>query len=225
MRKRRKWQVDLLARGFRLGPFAYSEEIEKRLEQEVPLSQFATKMKDQLDPVGIELPIRALEWLYMIGLQARTERELVEFAKTIVHKKEWKTKTKKLERLVDLLREFPEFDLETILRDALGSKKRPKLRPIFGRLERELRELLRICTSWRDYANWGSLGPEYKSRLTFIDRQLRNGHSDILRNKQDRVQAIATTLRAIGLKEDAEEDNISRMLSRSRRKKRRTTQG
>jgi hypothetical protein len=207
---RQKWSNE----GFGLGPHAYGDQVEQHLRGEIPFDTFARKMNVDLTALELSLPRTTVEWLYTIGLQARTEREVTQFAKRIVQKREWKTKSQKLTNLGILLHTLPDYDLEAGLRNSLGNKDRPKLTVVAAQLERILRKLLRVYASWREFATWGTLRPDYKSRIVFVERYLKKHHSNVLKTQQQRVVVILNMLDAIGLNRNADERSISRMLSR-----------
>jgi hypothetical protein len=216
---RKDWREEVLARGFGLGPLVYGRGVEEGLRREIPLNRFVAEVKEQLPPLDNPLKETTLEWLYTIGLQIRVEMQVVRQARKIVQKRVWNTSIARLQKLLTLLRSYPGHDLEIALRNALGNKKRLRLKTKAASLKRDLTELLRVCSLWRQYADWGTLRTEYKNRLAFTERLLKRRHSHILKNKDDRIAVIGIVLRAVGL--EADEENISRMLRPSRLQRRR----
>jgi hypothetical protein len=222
MARRRDWRENLLAEGFGLGPLAYARDVEEGLRREIPLNRFVAEVKEQSPRFDKLLKETTLEWLYTIALQIRVEEQVVQRAKKVHQKRIWKARIAKLEGLLTLLRSYPRYDLEITLRNALGNKEHLRLKTKAASLKRDLAELLWVCGSWRRYADWGTLRPDYKSRLAVTERLLMRRFSHILKNKNDRITVIATVLRVVGLK--ADEDNISRMLRPSRLKHQRKTE-
>jgi hypothetical protein len=213
MRRPHRWQNDLFSEGFSVGPLAFSNAIEGRLRKKVPFTHFLKRMNEEMVPLNPPLPPRTMAWLYEAGLHARVEQDTVSYAlrllpKGLRNKKQQSVGTYELLTLLHKIRNAPYI------------KKQAAVKTKADRLAKDLAKLICLYRSWRQYADWGSFRPDYKSRLTLIERILNKKHSDILKLKYQRIGVIRAMLIAIGLKIDIDDDAIARMLRPSRVSKR-----
>lgn len=216
MTKDKDWRSQFLGEGFGLRPLAYAESLERDLEKEIPFGDFSEEVTDQFPLLDGRLTTPTLTWLYETGLKIRVEAELVRFANRVVRKKQWASETNRINKLLKQLHQFPPYAFEETLGQALGKKDDCKLRRTTVTFERQLRDLLRTRTLWRQYADWGTVRPEFKSRVAMVEKHLRKRHGAFLRTKEMRVAVITAVLNGVGLKRS--EDAIARMLRPSRLK-------
>ena len=237
---REKLRTRALSEGFGLSVQAQIIKVGERLEREIAFEKFQKNVTDQLKgsskgkvdsnqlgdfPIGKTssegpLQTKTLWWLYEVCLPIRIDREIHRMAGEIVKGRAWNRKVKRLEKLLSALRQYPEYELEPTLRKCLGDTNHPRVNRTVRVLVRQLEVLLRTCRDWKEEAGAGTLHPVYKRHLASLERRLAQRHGGIFSTKLQRLEVLQFALQAIGVQE-ADAENIRRMLSPDRFKPRR----
>jgi hypothetical protein len=206
-----------LTQAFGLGPIAYEQQIERQLRREIKFKEFSKLLHEHLDLVGLDrlLPSRIVTWLYDFALRARVEKETVDLA--VKWTKEWRNSETKNDKLIDLLKTYPSFDPERILRSAVGSRKGSRTRERVSQLLENLSDLRYQIRLWSKFADSGPWRDSYKWYVIAMDNHLQNRFRDS--KKQDRAMLIEAVFDVVGMKQKASAESILRALRRERNKR------
>jgi hypothetical protein len=216
MGKTQGWQKSWLQK-YPLGPYAFQNRIEKRLRRQVKLANFSFEMKEQLIRIEQPLPETTITWLYEACLRASSEKATVEVAQRAFGNQAWKRGEHERDKLRTLLEVFAEYDADSKLRKALGVRKDFSMKRKATILVHKLSEFEEQFRLWKPYAAWNAWQKDYREFVCLLDERLRKRHPHALKQKIRRAEVIRFAIDTIGLKATAE-DNISRMLSRYKKK-------
>jgi len=217
MRRRRTsrgaW-ARLRTQGFALGPFAYQTKIEEQLRKQVRFADFAEQINVQMFYTTDNLPSNLMAWLYDRAIQSRLEKETMELARITVRTKSWQKSQTQMANLLELLGAYPNFDLERVLRKAVGRNKESRTARRAAELKQNLNDLSYQIDLWLRFTDWGSWQEHYRGCVAAMDKRLRIRVPAILKTKAQRAAVISAALQAIGLKEKESTDAVLRILRR-----------
>jgi hypothetical protein len=214
------WRTRWLAEGFGLGPFAFGNQIESKLRKEISLRKFSRQLHEQLELQGLEhfLPSRTVSWLYEIALSARVEKETVILAQRRMTIKAWRSSERKMDKLIAILKAYPEFDPERMLGNTIGRERDSRTRRRAAQLLQNLRDIRYQFRWWSRFADWGAWRDVYKGYLVAMNNHLRKRFRNSL--KKERGEVIEAVVDASGLNPKASAESILRALRREARKRR-----
>src|SRR5271156_3680908 len=200
--------------GFALGPFAYQTKIETQLRKQIPFADFAEQITLQMFYTTDTLPPNLMAWLYDRAILSRLEKDTMELARITLRTKSWQKSQRQMANLLELLGAYRNFDLERVLRKAVGRNKESRTARRAAELKQNLDDLSYQIDWWLRFTDWGSWQEHYRDCVAAMDKRLRIRVPAILKTKAQRAAVISAALQAIGLKEKESTDSVLKMLGR-----------
>ena len=197
-----------------MGPFAYQTKIETQLRKQIPFADFAEQINLQMFYTTDTLPPNLMAWLYDRAILSRLEKDTMELARITLRTKSWQKSQRQMANLLELLGAYRNFDLERVLRKAVGRNKESRTARRAAELKQNLDDLSYQIDWWLRFTDWGSWQEHYRDCVAAMDKRLRIRVPAILKTKAQRAAVISAALQAIGLKEKESTDSVLKMLGR-----------